>query len=226
MFVYPATRGHGWELGVVSPVLGWFQSDARPEGPLVWDLNEEEAGGLRCLLTHLFSIQHLSTFLSACWNQVRLSVSISLEKESLVVFRNRRSIAPWLPWVCLGPVILGSHCILYKVWKNIPLFSATGFTTTFLGTWSFLFLSRSVVVNKVASSFPLASTGHSDLVLAPLVLCLFLQLPPICSPRDLRFPMHPLLMQGGFSVAFFFLSTFGLGWSSRREEVETLCTSP
>ena len=128
-----------------------------------------------------------------------------------MVFRNRRSIAPWLPWVCLGPVILGSHCILYKVRKNIPLFSATGFTTTFLGTWSFLFLSRSVVVNKVASSFPLASTGHSDLVLAPLVLCLFLQLPPICSPRDLRFPMHPLLMQGGFSVAFFFSVYFWFG---------------
>ena len=125
MFLHPATRGcvcrgHGWELGAVSPVLGWLQSEARAEAPLVWDLNEEEAGGLQCLLTYLFSIQHPSTFLSACWNQVRLSVSISLEKESLVVFRNRRRIAPWLPWVCLGQVILGSHCILYKVLKKCP----------------------------------------------------------------------------------------------------------
>ena len=87
---------------------------------VVWDLNEEEAGGLWCLLSHLFSIQHLSTFLSACWNQVRFSVSISLEKESLAVFRNRKRIASWLPWVCLGPVILRSHCILHKVLKKFP----------------------------------------------------------------------------------------------------------
>lgn len=45
---------------------------------------------------------------------------LSLEKESLAVFRNRKRIASWLPWVCLGPVILRSHCILHKVLKKFP----------------------------------------------------------------------------------------------------------
>ena len=151
-----------------------------------------------------------------CVHFFRKGISSGLQEQE--------KVSPLAAMGVLGPVILGSHCILYKVLKKYPLIFSHRLHHNFLR--SFLFPSRSVAANKLASSFPVASTRHSDLVLAPLVLRLFLQLPPICSPRDLRFPMHPLLTQGGFSVAFSFFPLL-LVWADLQDERRwKLCTSP